>query len=188
MVLCEMDLELEDDRPRYLPEICCGVSKSFLNLLLDHLPADGSLVLSIGCGSGMLEALLHRNARNAGRPLELYGVEVPSCHVQYLSPEKVLRVSGTREMHSAAMLATTLLFVYPRKPELFASYMNNYIHGALEQVIWIGPSSDWQDNEHALTRAFTDVKVWQGSEAGLPSYELMAVASLPEATVVNSPS
>lgn len=173
-----MDLELHD-KPRHLPELCCGVSQPLMGLLLDHLPTDGSLVLSIGCGSGLLEAMLLRAARTSGRALGLSGVEVPSCVVHYLTAESVLRVAGTRDLHPEAMLATTLMFVYPRKPALVASYIKDCSNGALECVVWIGPSSDWQDSQHLLSRTFTDVKVWEGLEAGLPTYELVAVASGP---------
>lgn len=180
----DMDLQL-DEQPRHLPELCCGVSKSFIDLLLDHLPTDGSLVLSVGCGSGLLEAILLREARAVGRCLNLSGVEVPTCQVQYLPAESVQRVAGTRDLHSNAVLATTLLFVYPRVPELIATYLGDCLDGALEQLVWVGPCSDWADSERILTRTFTDVKIFTGQAAGLPTYELMVIASVSVALDVN---
>jgi len=41
----------------------------------------------------------------------------------------------------------------------------------------VGPSSERQDSEQVLRQAFTNVAVFHGDEAGLPSYELLVVAS-----------
>ena len=117
-----MDME-PDDEPKHLPELCCGVSEKLIRLLLDHLSGDGSLVLSIGCGSGLLEAILLRAAANAQKSVKLCGVEVPSCSVPHLPEDCILRVSGIKELYPDAVLASTLLFVYPREPELVESYI-----------------------------------------------------------------
>jgi hypothetical protein len=96
------------DEPQQFAGCCLAISKPLLQTLLSTLPqGQPDLILSIGCGSGLLEGLLLQTSRDE---LNLFGVEVPSCVCAYLAPEKVLRVSGTRSLHPDAILASVLIF------------------------------------------------------------------------------
>ena len=59
-------------------DLCPAVSKPLLDTLVDRLPRSPALTLSVGCGSGLLEALIleagYRNPKNA---VNICGVEVP---------------------------------------------------------------------------------------------------------------
>ena len=100
---------------KHFSDCCAGVSRPLIQTLVYRLPVDPAIVLSIGSGSGLLEAtLLHHSYGK----LNLYGVEVPSCVNLHLPPERLLRVPCTRSLHSDAFFASALLFVYPRSAEL----------------------------------------------------------------------
>jgi hypothetical protein len=99
-------------------------------------------------------------------------------------PERVLRVSGTRSLHPDAILASVLMFVYPRVPSLIGSYINTCADGAMEKLVWLGHRSDWADCENIVLDSFTDVDVIH--DAGLPGHEIMVVATSPKSRVTQS--
>jgi hypothetical protein len=68
------------------------------------------------------------------------------------------------------------MFVYPRMPDLIASYIEAFGHCALEKVIWLGHRSDWPDAESLLRSNFSAIELHEGP--GLASYELLAMASM----------
>jgi hypothetical protein len=164
------------DEPQQFAGCCLAISKPLLQTLLSTLPqGQPDLILSIGCGSGLLEGLLLQTSRDE---LNLFGVEVPSCVCAYLAPEKVLRVSGTRSLHPDAILASVLMFVYPRVPSLIALYLETCTDGALEKLVWLGHRSDWADCEKLIFDSFANVDVIH--DAGLPGHETMVVATSPK--------
>jgi hypothetical protein len=169
------------NEPQQFAGCCLAISKPLLQALLSTLPQGPDLILSVGSGSGLLEGLLLQISRNG---LNLFGVEVPSCECAYLAPERVLRVSGTRSLHPDAILASVLMFVYPRVPSLIASYINTYADGALEKLVWLGHRSDWADCEKIILDSFTDVNVLH--DAGLPDHEIMVVATSPKPSFMRS--
>lgn len=116
--------------------------------------------------------------------LNLFGVEVPSCDCAYLSPKQVLRVTGTRSLHPDAILASVLMFVYPRVASLIASYVDACADGALEKLVWLGHRSDWADCDKIVHDSFAKVDVI--SNAGLPVHEIMVVATLPKPRAARS--
>lgn len=169
------DLSQSPELPIQFGDCCPGVSKLLLTTLADHLPRKPDVILSVGCGSGLLEALL---IAVAGDELDLYGIEVPACHVKYLPDHRVLRVPSTASPHSEAMLASALVFVYPRKSTLLAQYLDMSLGGALEQAIWLGHKNDWPDFEKLLFAAFTKIELFE--RPGIPDYELLVFATLPK--------
>jgi len=164
-----------DDEPQQFAGCCLAISKPLLETLLTTLPRGPDLVLSVGSGSGLLEAMLLQMSRD---DLNLFGVEVPSCDCAYLSSQQVLRVTGTRSLHPDAILASVLMFVYPRVASLIASYIDACADGALEKLVWLGHRSDWVDCEAIIKDSFFSVEVVPN--AGLPGHEIMVVATLPK--------
>lgn len=142
--------ELSNDIKHY-PDCCVGVSEPMVEDLRLRLPLSPALILSIGCGSGMLEALLH------DRGVNIYGVEVPSCENKYLPNERFLRVQTTQSVHKDAILASTVLFVYPRSLELILAYARHFTNGALDEILWLGHQSDAPDYRGLLTSLFESV-------------------------------
>ncbi|KAM0719629.1 hypothetical protein Q7P37_003760 [Cladosporium fusiforme] len=166
------------DEPKLFAGCCLALSKPLLQAVISNLPCKPDLILSVGCGSGLLEALLLHVSNDT---LELYGVEVPHCPCPFLPAERVLRVSGTRSLHSDAILASVLVFVYPRVSSLIASYLEVCTAGALEKLVWLGHRSDWQDSEKLIFDSFVDVQIIE--DAGLPDHEIMVVAMTPKSRV-----
>jgi hypothetical protein len=169
------------DEPQQFAGCCLAISKPLLQALLSTLPQGRDLILSVGSGSGLLERLLLQSSCDK---LNLFGVEVPSCDCAYLVPERVLRVSGTRSLHPDAILASVLMFVYPRVPSLIGSYIDTCADGAMEKLIWLGHRSDWADCENIVLDSFTDVDVIH--DVGLPGHEIMVVATYPKSRVTRS--
>lgn len=164
------------DTPVHFPDCCPAISRPLLQTILDHLPAGPALTLSIGCGSGLLEAaLLHVCNEISGPRIDLRGVEVDSCPSKHLPPELVARVQSTTSLYPDAVLATALLFVYPRQPTLLGSYFDACSDGVLETVVWLGHRSDWPDFEGQIRRRFVDLHLIAGP--GLADYEVLVVAS-----------
>ena len=170
-----------DDEPQQFAGCCLAISKPLLQILLATLPRRPDLILSVGSGSGLLEGmLLHLSCGE----LNLFGVEVPSCDCAYLSPKQVLRVTGTRSLHSDAILASVLMFVYPRVASLIASYIDACADGALETLVWLGHRSDWADCEKIVGDSFAEVNVV--SNAGLPDHQIMVLATTPKPMATRS--
>jgi hypothetical protein len=163
------------DEPQQFAGCCLAISKPLLQALASALPRDPDLILSVGCGSGFLEGLLLQMLPGE---LNLFGVEVPSADCDFLPAERVLKVYGSRALYSDAIFASVLMFVYPRVPELIASYVNAFADGALEKLVWLGHRSDWADCFEIIHDSFVGVKVVE--DAGLPAHEIMVVATSPK--------
>ncbi|KAF2858267.1 hypothetical protein K470DRAFT_259945 [Piedraia hortae CBS 480.64] len=146
------------DTPAYFPDCCAGISLPLIATLCAQLPPNPQLTLSIGSGSGLLEALLL--AIGDGRA-NIFGVEVPSCENLYMPVERMLIVPTSHSVNSDAVMASALLFVYPRHVQLVKDYLGICKSGALEQVVWLGPTSDWVDFERVLRMFFHVVRIVQ---------------------------
>ena len=170
-----------DDEPQQFAGCCLAISKPLLQILLATLPRRPDLILSVGSGSGLLEGMLLHLSRDE---LNLFGVEVPSCDCAHLSPKQVLRVTSTRSLHPDAILASVLMFVYPRVASLIASYIDACADGALEKLVWLGHRSDWADCEKIVGDSFAEGGIIDAD--GLPDQEIMVVAALPKPKVMRS--
>ncbi|RYP69836.1 hypothetical protein DL769_005188 [Monosporascus sp. CRB-8-3] len=195
-----MDLPEITDEPKHYPDCCLSISTGLLNMLTDtfRTAAGTGLVLSIGSGSGLLEALLQSRwtasasasdnntttattataSRAAAFP-RIEGVEVRASVNRYLPAAAVGTVKGTWEVAPRARSDPTvaaLLFVYPRSPGLVSRYLREAEASA---AVWLGHRSDWPDFEPCFAGApgFDGaVEVVGGRAAGLVEYEMMAVA------------
>ena len=169
------------EKPVHFGDCCPGVSQPLIDVLLDRLPQDPALILSVGSGSGLFEAIiLHVAEHDRGRSLNLCGIEVPPCINKHLSQDRVLRVPCSMSLHPEAFFASALMFIYPRRANLVAMYLDAFSDGALETLVWLGHRNDWPEMELLLLAAF--VKLEQIDGPGIPDYELVAVASMPRWT------
>ncbi|RMY71211.1 hypothetical protein D0862_14638 [Hortaea werneckii] len=159
--------------PKHFADCCVGISQPLLATLASRLPPSPALILSIGSGSGLLEAMLLKHSE---KPLDLFGVEVSSCVNKHLPPDRLIKVPSTTSLHSDAMLVSSLMFVYPRMPALIAAYLDASTGGALEQVVWLGHRSDWPDFESVMRSRSSSVDIIEG--AGLCDSELLVVAAM----------
>jgi hypothetical protein len=126
------------DQPFLHPHCCLSLSTSVLKTIADQLPRN-RLILSIGCGSGLLEGLLQKEDPE----LQIEGVEVNQSVIQYLREEQSIIVRGTWAISSRADAATTLLFVYPRNTQLVQRYLKSLEQSKLLlSIIFIGPLAD----------------------------------------------
>ncbi|KAI7207778.1 hypothetical protein KC333_g9355 [Hortaea werneckii] len=160
-------------RPKHFADCCVGISQPLLATLASRLPPSPGLILSIGSGSGLLEAMLLKHSE---KPLDIFGVEVSSCVNKHLPPDRLVKVPSTTSLHPDAMLASSLMFVYPRMPALVTAYLDASIGGALEQVVWLGHRSDWPDFESVMRSRSSSVAIVEGS--GLCDSELLVVATM----------
>lgn len=136
-------------------------------------------MLSIGSGSGLLEAFVLQQGKIDGKaPLALYGVEVPSCINKHLPAERLLRVASTTSLYTDSIFASALVFVYPRQVSLIARYLDLCLSGALQMVVWLGHRSDWPDTEGVLSAAFAAMEYFE--EPGIAEYELLVIATEPQ--------
>ena len=162
------------ETPRYFPDCCCSISKGLLRTLGNILADASGYVISIGCGSGILEALLSIwLERQTHSPI--LGLEVEGRKITAL-PENLARyVPGTYAIHPLAEVASIWIFVYPREPGLLRKYLSEYGHREVKKIIWLGPRADWLAFVHVVNEnkdwAFT--KMIDGS--GIASYELLIV-------------
>ncbi|EWG40046.1 hypothetical protein FVEG_02616 [Fusarium verticillioides 7600] len=204
MDLPELDLQ---GAPIRSPDCCLSLSyKLFRNLVnaipnttlsLDHAKRETPTVLSIGSGSGLLEALFldyinsHRQRGSFGHAMvSIEGVEVQQLgmreHVNSYLPEQAIHtVRGSWDVTSRLQDSdvSALMFVYPRQPALISQYIKVIAEQDLkvEAIVWLGPMVDWEVFEPCFNTGhescqFVVVGTKHGSEAGLDEYESMAVA------------
>lgn len=128
-----------DETPTRHPRCCASLSVPLLALLDEVLPAGPQLTLSVGSGSGLLEACLlaWMPQRSALKGVEVFSV--PEVNV-YLPPEHMVVCQGTWHVPEVTEEASGLLFVYPRQ----ASTVNAYLRKATRAstAVWIGPRCD----------------------------------------------
>ncbi|PSR78130.1 hypothetical protein BD289DRAFT_377027 [Coniella lustricola] len=174
------------DEPRRFPDLCLSLSRTLICSITDLLDLpDGSLVLSVGSGSGLLEAHLQAHwASKPGCTREIRGIEIrtaPSARpVNKWLPENLSStVRGTWELSPELSSAGALLFVYPREPSLVDRYLlaaaKNGNGHALRTVIWLGPQADWETFEGCFrdVAGFAPLQIAQN--CGTAEYEMLAV-------------
>lgn len=159
-----------------------SLSTTFLSFLASYFPSSNTRVLSIGSGSGLLEALLQSSHPN----LEVVGVEVQNSSGspnKYLPSEAVYLVKGTWDIYPYAADAEAWMFVYPRSPRLLDMYLDEIESRESSQrarkldcLVWAGPRVDWIGFEGCFERPWLRLVVLgTGSDCGLMEYELCAI-------------
>lgn len=137
--------------------------------LASLLPPDPALTLSIGSGTGLLEALLLHQ-----RPsLHLKAVEVPSTNNKYMPVDRLEIVNGYRDLCNLAADASAWMFIYPRDPWLIQKYVQFCGDQKCELIIWIGPKADLPELENEFLGP-----MWIKADfekCGLKDYETMAL-------------
>lgn len=187
-----MDLPPLDDAPRRYPDFCLSISTQLIRTLTDVLSSACStsgrqkenLVLSVGSGSGLLEA--HLQSLWSSLPdcnLTIEGVEVRTAEQarpvnRYLSEEHYATVRGTFEVSPRGRDASALIFVYPREPVLIQRYLQaarDDGNSPLQAVLWLGPKADWDTFAECLrdVPGFASVEI--PGDCGAVEYEMMAV-------------
>lgn len=137
--------------------------------LASLLPPDPALTLSIGSGTGLLEALLlHQRPK-----LELKAVEVPTINNKYMPINRIEIVDGYRDLCSLAADASAWMYVYPRDARLLQKYVQAFGDQKCELIIWIGPRADFPEPEDEY---FGEMWIKEDfKECGLKDYETMAL-------------
>ena len=172
------------DKPVHYADCCMAISRPLIRVVTDRLPRRPAMILSVGSGSGLLEAAILEHGRNElAHDMLLHGVEVPSCTNKYLPNDRLLRVPTSSTIHEDAASASALMFVYPRQVILVAAYLDTCKSGVLEQVLWLGHRSDWADYEELLSTHFKTLEYYE--DAGVAEYELLVIAIVPRAAEGN---
>ncbi|KAE8386859.1 hypothetical protein BDV23DRAFT_186854 [Aspergillus alliaceus] len=157
--------------PQAFPTCCLSISITLLTTLSTLLPTKPSLTLSIGSGTGLLEALLTHHYPS----LQIEGVEVSSSINRYIPEQDMHVVTGTWDLlHERAPDATAWMFVYPRDPRLVERYIEMYGMGKVEVILWLGPRADWGDYVRCFAGGFGVERV-VGIEGGLAGFEMLGV-------------
>ncbi|CEN62432.1 hypothetical protein ASPCAL09066 [Aspergillus calidoustus] len=158
--------------PTLYPNCCLSLSTPFLTHLASLLPTHPHFTLSIGSGSGQLEALITTNHRD----VRIEGVEVNSSVNLYIEEQDMNFVTGTWELCSRAAQAKAWMFVYPREPKLLMKYIETYGGGEVAEILWLGPKVDWSDYEGCFEQSgFKDVGIYEGGNIGGAEFEVLAV-------------
>jgi len=165
-------LQLSNESKHY-SDCCLGISQPLIDKIIALLPHKPGLVLSIGCGSGLFEAVLIQHAQDK---IDLVGVEVSSTVDKYLGEQNIIIADGTWALHEKAQSAAAWMFVYPREPKLLAKYIDTYASEDLKVVMWLGPRNDWPDYADVFEQ-YQMFHVQMIEDCGLAGYEIMAVAA-----------
>ena len=99
--------------------------------------------------------------------------------VTALQPEEVVHVPGTWATCELARQASAWLFVYPREPGLLNRYLDEYGHGDIRKIVWLGPKVDWS----AFVDVVGEIEGWDApdvtEDCGAAEYEMLVVIQKP---------
>lgn len=158
--------------PTYFADCCVPISKELIDVLHSELGNAQGSILSIGCGSGLLERFL---LDHADKELDIVGIEIPTCQIQHLPESRVIRVRDTHQLHEDAILASTLMFIYPRASSLIWRYLQLCRKSALEKVVLWTTCTDWQELRPIFTEHDINMRALQ---AGIvPKYDILLVGT-----------
>ncbi|KAJ5351812.1 hypothetical protein N7452_000786 [Penicillium brevicompactum] len=160
--------------PTRFPDCCLGISSTFLDHIISLLPRKPSFTVSVGSGSGLLEALITDRDEN----VSVHGVEIGSTVNRYIAEEDMHVVTGGWGLCPAAQQASAWIFVYPRDPKLVKKYIDTYGNQSIDLIVWLGPRVDWADYEAQFAQSSFSSLAFP-DDIGLTPYELMAVARKP---------
>ena len=166
-----MQLPLLSNSVAHHPDCCSSLSIALIAKLASLLPPDPALTLSIGSGTGLLEALLLQH----GSTIVLRAVEVAKDVNKYLLEGLMETVNGTWGLCQLAEDASAWVFVYPRDVSLIRKYAHTFGQGQLitSVIIWIGPVADLQEVEQ--TSLGSQWELERLKDCGLSEYEAMVI-------------
>ncbi|KAJ5774724.1 hypothetical protein N7457_009620 [Penicillium paradoxum] len=160
--------------PKRFPDCCLGISSTLITHITALLPKQPGFTISIGSGSGLVEALIS----HCDKDVTVAGVEVDSTINRYIAEEDMNVVSGGWGLCSAAQQAAAWMFVYPRDPKLITKYLDTYGDRNVDLVVWLGPRVDWPDYEPRFCQSpFSELSF--SDDIGLTPYEVLVVARRP---------
>ncbi|KAK7180403.1 hypothetical protein DPSP01_001820 [Paraphaeosphaeria sporulosa] len=158
------------DSPTVHSACCLALSTPLLAHLASLFPPAPRLILSIGSGYGLLEALLLAPPYS----FNIIGVEVQPSSNTHLPRTHHRVVAGSRFLEPLAAEAEAWMFVYPRRVGLVEEYLHEYGARKLRVVVWVGPTADWEDYKGVFGGWEVDV---QGADkVGGRAWEIVAVA------------
>jgi hypothetical protein len=157
--------------PKPYPGCCLALSTPLVAYLCTLLPYRPHLILSIGSGYGLLEALL----LSPPYSLNVIGIEVQPSPNIYLHSSNHKEVIGSRSLHELAAETEAWMFVYPRRVGIVEEYLKTYGDGRVQCVLWLGPRADWEDYKSVFGKQWA-VEVKAADEVGGRAWELIAVA------------
>ncbi|MCJ1440649.1 MAG: hypothetical protein MMC23_001135 [Stictis urceolatum] len=168
------------------PDCCLSLSEPLLDTLLSLDYSGDAYILSIGSGTGLLEALLIDRTEKASATttsssgsVTIRGVEVLDSPNKYLAEDQLYLAAGTWDICPAADEATVWMLVYPRDVDLLAKYikMHRGQHQKVRKVIWLGPIVDWESYRPLLQSwCGSEVRELKGAKCGIEEYEMMGIA------------
>ena len=153
--------------PTQHPDCCCSLSTPLIATIAASLPSLKASVVSIGSGTGLLEALVLREVPN----ISLTAIEVSKAVNLYLPDGLVDVVTGTWDVSAKAIDAQCWLLVYPRSPKLLKDYFDLSGDAVVETIIWIGPRADAEDFDIVVDETAWSKEVHEDS--GVGAYELL---------------
>lgn len=160
------------------PDSCLSLSIPLLNAIRARLPPAPAVTLSIGSGTGLVEALMQSLPRQPC-PLNLVSVEVAPSPNKYHAPHRT--VPGTWALEPLAEEAAAWLFVYPKQVALVRAYMATTLSGVNaggpDTVVYVGPRMDWDEFRGAF-EGLGEIELWSGErmeEVGGRAWECVAV-------------
>lgn len=148
---------------------CLALSAPLVEHLHSLLPRSPALVLSIGSGFGLLEAILNSPTYNA----HIIGVEVEPSPNTYLPLTHHRAVHGSRFLEPLAAGAEAWMFVYPRRVGLISEYMVAHGRDKVHMIIWIGPQADWDDYKGCFAQGWT-TQTRSADEIGGKAWDMVA--------------
>ena len=163
-----MKLPQLSDIPAQHPDCCCSLPKTLITKIASLLPTELGLALSIGSGTGLLEALL----LDYQSTMNLRAVEVSKAVNKYLPGDLMETVNGTWDLCKSTHDAGSWIFVYPRETGLIKRYAQVCGQSSIKQVIWIGPLADLNE----IQDSYLPPTIWKReivNDCGLSDYETM---------------
>lgn len=170
MDICQISNQLSES-PQRFPGCCLGISSTLITYLVSTLPKKPTFTVSVGSGSGLLEALIVNHDDN----VSVQGVEIGSNVNRYIAEEDMNVVIGSWGLCSAAQHASAWMFVYPRDPNLIKKYIDTYADHSVDTILWLGPRVDWPDYEPRFRQSSFSELVFP-ENIGLTPYEMVVVA------------
>ena len=154
--------------PVHHPDCCASLTSTLIARILQYLPPRPAFTISIGSGTGLLEALILQ-----ARPdVHLEAVEVLGATLnRYLADESIHLVAGTWDVCSRASKATVWMFIYPRETSLLHKYFDELGIDSVELVVWLGPRADYPAMNQLMSSSWV-IETLDGCNS---QYELLAV-------------